>query len=82
MESWRVIATALLGVAGLVLVLLTMAKVRDRTGRSGTVAISGAVSFTGLALLCVLTVTVLPAGVVWGAVIVVGVVTSALLLVG
>ncbi|GAA2988417.1 hypothetical protein [Actinokineospora diospyrosa] len=82
MESWRVIATALLGVAGLVLVLLAMAKVRDRTGRSGTVAIAGAVAFTLLVVLGVLTITVLPAGVVWGAVIVVGVVASALLLVG
>ncbi|RLK59917.1 hypothetical protein [Actinokineospora cianjurensis] len=82
MESWRIIATALLGVGGLVLVLLTMAKVRDRSGRSGTVAVSGAIAFTALVLLCVLTVTVLPPGIAWGAVIVVGVVTSALLLVG
>ncbi|WP_026422928.1 hypothetical protein [Actinokineospora inagensis] len=82
MESWRIIATALLGVAGAVLVLLTMAKVRDRTGTAGSVAMWGAVSLTVLVLLCVLTVTVLPAALVWTVVVLVGVVTSALLLVG
>ncbi|GLW95484.1 hypothetical protein [Actinokineospora globicatena] len=82
MESWRIIATALLGGGGVVLVLLTMAKVRDRSGRSSTVAISGAIAFTALLVLCVVTITVLPAGIAWGAVVVVGVVASVLLLVG
>ncbi|GAA3025381.1 hypothetical protein [Actinokineospora globicatena] len=82
MESWRIIATALLGGGGVVLVLLTMAKVRDRSGRSSTVAISGAIAFTALLVLCVVTITVLPAGIAWVAVVVVGVVASVLLLVG
>ncbi|WP_436493281.1 hypothetical protein [Actinokineospora sp. HUAS TT18] len=82
METWRMIATVLLFVGGVVLVLVTMAKVRERTGSGSTVAISGAIGATLLVLLCVLTLTVLAPGIAWGAVIVVGAVGSTMLLVG
>jgi hypothetical protein len=65
-EGWRVAATALLDVAGVLLMLVVMAKVRDRTGSSGQVAIWGAVTFTVLLLLSVVMLTVLPAFLSWG----------------
>jgi hypothetical protein len=82
MEGWRILATALLGAGGLLLVLLTMAKVRDRAGRSGPVAMAGAVSVTVLALLCLLTATVLAPPLAWGAVVVVCGAAAVLALVG
>ncbi|WP_091380121.1 hypothetical protein [Actinokineospora alba] len=82
METWRVLATALLGAGGIVLLLVTMAKVRERTGSAGSVAIAGAICVTVLALLCVLTLTVLAPPVAWGVVIVVGIAGCAMLLVG
>jgi hypothetical protein len=72
-EGWRLIAAVLVAVSGLVLMLLTMAKARERRGATGgDVAVTGAVTFVVLAILCVLVLTVLPAAVVWGAVVVVG----------
>ncbi|SDD85374.1 hypothetical protein [Actinokineospora iranica] len=82
METWRLIATALLAAGGLLLVLVTMAKVRDRVSSGGPVAVAGAIAFTILVLLCLLTVTVLPATVAWGAVVVVGATASVMLLAG
>jgi hypothetical protein len=82
MEAWRVIATALLAAGGIVLVLVTMAKVRERTRSGSSVAISGAISTTVLALLCVLTLTVMAPGLTWGTVGVVGVAACVLLLTG
>ncbi|WP_460403852.1 hypothetical protein [Actinophytocola sediminis] len=74
-EAWRVIATVLLGAAGIVLVLLTMAKTRDRRDATGgQVAISGAISLTVLVLLGLLTLTVLSPVLTWS---VVGVVVVA-----
>jgi hypothetical protein len=64
-EGWRIVATTLLGAAGVLLVLVVMAKVRDRTGSSGQVAISGAVAFTVLLLLGVVMLTVLPVLLTW-----------------
>lgn len=80
MEPWRLIATALLAAAGIVLVLVTMAKVRDHKGGDGAVALAGAISFTVLAVLCVLTLTVLPAALVWTVVGVTGVTVSVMVL--
>lgn len=82
MEAWRLIAAALVAAGGVVLVLLTMAKVRERKGgaTNGQVALSGAITFTILALLCVLIVTVLPAWLTWSAVVVVGVIVSVMML--
>jgi hypothetical protein len=74
-EGWRVLATVLLAVAGIVIVLLTMAKTRDRRdATSGTVALNGVISFTVLVVLCVLTLTVLPGVAAW---VLVGVVAAA-----
>lgn len=64
----------LLALAGIVLVLLTMARTRDRRGATGgQVALNGAIAFTVLAVLCVLTLTVLAPTVTW---VVVGVVVG------
>ena len=80
-ETWRLIAAGLIAVAGIVLVLLTMAKVRERKGSTnGSVALSGAITFTVLVLLCVLVITVLSPPVVWGLVVVVGVTVTVMLL--
>lgn len=69
------IATVLLAAAGIVLVLLTMAKTRDRrSATGGQVAVNGAISLTVLVVLCVLTMTVLTPVVTW---VVVGVVAVA-----
>ncbi|MEV6639850.1 hypothetical protein [Amycolatopsis sp. NPDC051371] len=65
METWRVIATALLAATGLPLVLVVMAKVRDRTQSSGQVALGGVITFTLLLVLGVLILTVLPGLVAW-----------------
>lgn len=80
METWRIIATAVLFVAGVPGVLMVMAKVRDVTGRSGSVAVSGAVSGTGLLLLGVLVLTVLPTALSWSVVGLVCVAVAVLLL--
>ena len=72
-EGWRLIAAALVAVSGIVLMLLTMAKVRERKGATGgDVAVAGAITLVVLAILCVLVLTVLPAAVVWGVVVLVG----------
>ncbi|WP_216213565.1 hypothetical protein [Amycolatopsis aidingensis] len=65
METWRVIATALLGVAGIIGTLIVLAKVRERTGSGGQVALSGAMCCSALGILAVLALTVLPAAVTW-----------------
>ncbi|HEV2782486.1 MAG TPA: hypothetical protein VGX25_24090 [Actinophytocola sp.] len=81
MDAWRLIAAALTAAGGLVLVLLTMAKVRERSGATGgQVALSGAITFTVLVLLCVLELTVLAPWLAWSVVIVVGVTVSVMLL--
>lgn len=59
------IATALLAATGLPLVLVVMAKVRDRTQSSGQVALGGVITFTLLLVLGVLILTVLPGLVAW-----------------
>ncbi|WP_020669671.1 hypothetical protein [Amycolatopsis nigrescens] len=80
METWRIIATALLALPGIVLVPVVMAKVRDRTHSSGQVAVSGAVTCTALLLLGLLTFTVLPPVVAWTAVVVLVTAVSVMLL--
>jgi len=79
-EIWRIVATGLLAVFGVLLALIVMAKVRDRTGRSGDVAISGAVTFTALVVLGVLMLTVLPGVLTWVIVAVVGAAVSVMVL--
>jgi hypothetical protein len=81
MDGWRWIAAALIVAAGLVLVLLTMAKVRERRGATGgTVAIAGVITLTALAVLCLLVATVLPAWLVWTAVVLVGTTVTVMML--
>ncbi|MFC4854493.1 hypothetical protein [Actinophytocola glycyrrhizae] len=73
MEGWRLLAGALLAMAGIVLMLLTMAKVRERRGSTGgDVAVAGAISFVVLVILVGLVLLVLPAGLAWGVVVVIG----------
>ncbi|GLY35851.1 hypothetical protein Amsp01_018750 [Amycolatopsis sp. NBRC 101858] len=74
------IATALLAVAGLPLVLVVMAKVRDRTQSSGQVALGGVITFTLLVVLGVLILTVLPGLVTWVLVAAVAAAVSVMLL--
>ena len=64
-ETWRIIAVVLLGVFGLPLVLVVMAKVRDRADNSGAVAIGGVVTLTALLVLGVLMLTALPGVLTW-----------------
>jgi hypothetical protein len=80
-EGWRIIATVLLAVAGFVIVLLTMAKTRDRReATGGQVALAGAISFTVLVVLCLLTLTVLSAALTWILVGLVGAAVTVMLL--
>ncbi|MFC3452184.1 hypothetical protein [Amycolatopsis speibonae] len=71
METWRVVATVLLAAAGLPLVLVLMAKARDRRNTSGAVAITGAVAFVVLLLLGVVMLTILSGILTWAVVAVV-----------
>ncbi|WP_103355268.1 hypothetical protein [Amycolatopsis sp. CA-128772] len=80
METWRVLATALLAAAGLPLVLVVMAKVRDRTQSSGQVAVGGVITFTLMVVLGVLTLTVLPGLAAWVLVAAVAAAVSVMLL--
>ncbi len=59
------IAVAVLAAAGLPLVLVVMAKVRDRTQSSGQTVIGGVVTLTVLLVLGVLMLTALPGLVTW-----------------
>ncbi|MGV9359822.1 hypothetical protein [Amycolatopsis sp. NPDC003731] len=82
METWRVIATALLAAVGLPLVLVVMAKVRDRTQSSGQVALGGVITFTLLVVVGVLTLTVLPGLLSWALVAAVAAAAGVMLLAG
>lgn len=80
-EGWRLIAGALVAMAGIVLVLLTMAKVRERNGSTGgDVAVAGAISFVVVVILTGLVLLVLPATIAWGAVVLVGGTVTVMLL--
>ena len=71
-EGWRLIAGALLVLSGIVLMLLTMAKVRERRGATGgDVAVAGAISLAVLAILTLLVLLALPAVAAWTIVVVV-----------
>ena len=66
METWRIIATGLFGVGGLVMVLVAMAQVRDRkhSHRSDVVK----AGLIGLVVVAVVTVSIalwLPSVVAW-----------------
>jgi hypothetical protein len=71
-EGWRLIAGVLLATSGIVLMLLTMAKVRERRGASGgDVAVAGAISLVVLVILVLLVLLVLPAVAAWTVVVLV-----------
>lgn len=76
------IATALLAAVGLPLVLVVMAKVRDRTQSSGQVALGGVITFTLLVVVGVLTLTVLPGLLSWALVAAVAAAAGVMLLAG
>lgn len=65
METWRIFAASLLGVAGVLAVLMIMARVREKTGQWQAVAVTGLVGATALALTCILTLTVLSSAASW-----------------
>jgi hypothetical protein len=72
-EGWRLIAGALVALSGIVLMLLVMARVRERRGSTGgDVAVAGSISLVVLVILVVLVLLVLPATAVWTTVVVVG----------
>jgi hypothetical protein len=80
-EGWRLIAGALLAVCGIVLMLLTMAKVRERKGATGgDVAVAGAISLVVLTILVLLVLLVLPALIAWIIVVAVGASVTVMLL--
>jgi hypothetical protein len=80
-EGWRLIAGALLALSGIVLMLLTMARVRERRGTTGAdVAVAGAISFVVLAILVVLVLLVLPSAAAWGLVVVVAATVTVMML--
>lgn len=66
MEAWRVVATILLGFSGLFTITVVLARIRERTGSAKTVAVSGLVSVTALAVICALTLSTFPPVVGWG----------------
>jgi hypothetical protein len=80
-EGWRLIAGALLAMSGIVLMLLTMAKVRERRDATGgDVAVAGAIALVVLAILVLLVLLVLPALAAWIIVVAVGATVTVMLL--
>ena len=73
MEIWRIIATSLLGIGGLIMTLVFMAQVRDRRGSTTQKVVrAGLISLAVFAVLCLLVATVLPDTIAWGIVVAVG----------
>jgi hypothetical protein len=71
-EGWRLLAGALVAVSGIVLMLLVMARVRERKGSTGgDVAVAGVISLVVLAILVLLILLVLPTTAVWTTVVLV-----------
>lgn len=82
-ETWRIIATTLLAISGILAVMMVMADVRERRhGTGGQVATAGAISFAGLLVVGVLVLTVLPSWLAWGIVVVVSAGVGMLMLAG
>jgi len=81
METGRIIATALFVAAGITLVLLTAAQVRERTRSAGRTALAAVAGVAAMILVGALMATVLPLEVTWAIVIVAGVVVTAMVLV-
>ncbi|WP_394614419.1 hypothetical protein JNUCC0626_31620 [Lentzea sp. JNUCC 0626] len=67
METWRIIATGLFAVGGLVMVLVAMAQVRDRKHSQRTQVVQA--GLIGLVVVVVITASIalfLPSVVAWG----------------
>jgi cell division protein FtsW (lipid II flippase) len=74
-DTWRIIATSLLALSGIVMTLVFAAQARDRRGSSHKDVIRVVlISLVVFAVLCVLTATVLPDTIVWGLVVAIAVV--------
>ncbi len=91
METWRIIGTSVVGIGGLLMVLVGMAQARDSSVRGrmtrsegvhSRVARAAAIGLAVLAVLVVLTLTVLPQFVVWAVAATVWLILLALFLVG
>lgn len=80
METWRIIATALFGAAGITLALLVMAKVRERTESAGQTAIAGAVALAAMLIIGLLLLTVLTPPLSWAIVVIAGVTVTVMVL--
>ncbi|GLZ33008.1 hypothetical protein Lesp02_51960 [Lentzea sp. NBRC 105346] len=66
MDTWRIVATSLFGVGGLVMVLVAMAQVRDRKHSThGEVIRAGLIGLLVVAVIAVNIATWLPSVVVW-----------------
>lgn len=80
METWRIIATALFGAVAIILLLIIMAKVRERTDSASSTAIAGAIVLSASAILAVLMFTVLNPPLTWAIVGMAGVVVTVMVL--
>ncbi|AHH93669.1 hypothetical protein GCM10010174_24240 [Kutzneria viridogrisea] len=75
MDTWRIIATCLLGLGGIVMTLVFMAQTRDRRGSTHWDVIRVSLISLGIfAFLCLLTATVLPATIAWGLVVAIAII--------
>jgi hypothetical protein len=67
METWRIVATSLFGLGGLVMVLVAMAQVRDRKHSThGEVVRAGLIGLAVLIIIAANIATWLPSVVSWG----------------
>lgn len=91
METWRILSTTAVGIGGLLMVLVAMAQARDssvrgrRTRHEGVhtrVARSAAIGLAVVAVLVLLSLTVLPQYIVWAVAAALWLILLALFLVG
>lgn len=91
METWRIFGTVAVGTGGLLMVLVAMAQARDTTVRGRMTRYEGThlrvtraalIGLAVLAVLVVLTLTVLPQAVVWAITATLWLILLALFLVG
>jgi len=91
MDTWRIFGAAVVGIGGLLMVMVAMAQARDsgvrgrmtaREGRHTRVAQAAGIGLALLAVLLLLTLTVLPQYVVWAVAAAVWLILLALFLVG
>lgn len=67
METWRIVATSLFGVGGLIMVLVAMAQVRDRKHSSHVEVVrAGLIGLLVVGVVAINIATWLPSVVSWG----------------